>query len=154
MFTAQQLIQATKNHRPSILDKAKSISIRWGKTNLAKDASGDTYVHIEAQAKGDTIARQIELHIYGSGPKAKIWVRCSCPYQMYHCEVLLDRHDNTDLKYAIDRLPKITNSAMITHICKHLCACLLRGATDKAGDLLKAKKKVPEKTTTKKTAKF
>lgn len=117
-------------HRPSILDKAKRVSVTFLK--ITKKNDGDDYFHILASCRGDTGPKRVELKVYGNnlGEASQAWVRCDCEYFMYHTEYVLDKKDNTDIKYAINRAPRITNASKIVHVCKHIAACFYRGAAD------------------------
>jgi hypothetical protein len=139
MFSLKQLLQYTKLHRPSILDKAKSIAVKFKSVKKQTDAEGDEFVEIFAIARGDTIPRNVEIGVWGKGPSAKVWVSCDCEYFMYHTEYVLDKRGNTDRQYAINRAPKITNPRMVSHVCKHIAACFYRGAADLTPEKFKKK---------------
>ena len=142
MLTLKQLLNNTRTHRPSILDKAKKVSVTF--VRVDKKTDDGTYYHVLAACKGDTSPKRVELKIWGAGESAKVWVRCSCEYFKFHVEYALDRKDSTDLKYAINRAPKITNPQQNCHACKHVVACFYRGAAD-SGFLSKFLSKLKKK---------
>ncbi len=57
-----------------------------------------------------------------------VWMRCSCEYFLYHCEVADHGTNNADIKYSNGRAPVITNPREIPHCCKHIIAALRKGA--------------------------
>jgi hypothetical protein len=145
MLTVRQLILLTHNHRRSIMDKAKSVAVRFVKITEDYDDDGDPVREVLAICHGETVDRRVVMRFYGKGANAHVWVSCDCEYFLYHCEVADQRKGNTDIEYSNGRWPKETNPRGIAHLCKHIVACISHGAADKRA----LPKKAPPKKVTK-----
>lgn len=114
-------------HRKSIVAKARAVALSFTKVEeLVED--GVKWRRVDANAIGDTSTRHVILFFNGKGPTSKVWASCDCEYFLYHCEVALQRRGSSDINFSNGKLPKITNPRLVSHACKHIVACLQRGA--------------------------
>lgn len=51
-----------------------------------------------------------------------VFVKCSCPWFLFHCEVALARVGSSEVDYSNGKKPYITNPKMTPMLCKHLFA--------------------------------
>ncbi len=77
--------------------------------------------------------------------ESKVWVHCSCPYYLYHCEVVNAKHKSSDIINSNGQLPLVRNPRMIPHVCKHLVAMARIAVKAKAKDMTKAKEEKEKK---------
>lgn len=52
------------------------------------------------------------------------WVKCSCPYFLFHVEYALAKVGSSEIDYSNGRPPVVTNPHTIPHLCKHLYAAI------------------------------
>lgn len=126
MLSVKQLLYYTNLHRPSILRKAQSLSIRIDRDEVTYDDDGDEQREVEATVIGDTIARYVSMIIYGNLPDAKAWVSCTCEYFLYHCEVADKSKGNSSVIHSNGRRPRETNPNMVAHLCKHCVGVFIK----------------------------
>lgn len=124
MLTEKQLLNWTRLHRDSIPKKARKVQVKF--TECEDDDEGGRYV-LATCVSDSGIARECEIHIYD---RNKVWVTCECEYFRYHCEVANQRRGSSDILESNGKLPRVTNRRMVSHLCKHLYACFLRGASN------------------------
>lgn len=136
MISVKQILYWTSLHRRSIVSKARSVSLRFGKVEYIEE-EGIRYKKVEAKALGEGGVYDLLLYFRGKGATSKMWGSCSCPYFLYHCEVALTKKGSSDINYSNGKLPKVTNPRMVSHACKHIIASLQKGAF-----MLEPKKKV------------
>lgn len=128
MLTVSDLINQTRVFNPTSLKNAQKVSVRFKKPQLIEGE--EKYYLIEAVCRGDTIARNVTLRLYGTGKNPKVWVSCDCEWFKYACEYPTYRKGSTDLLYADGPGKKIRNPSQIAALCKHGAAALLKGALD------------------------
>jgi hypothetical protein len=125
MLSVKQLLYYTHLHRPSILKKAREITVRIDSDAMSTDEDGDQQREVEATCVGDTIARYVSMVVYGKIPEAKVWCSCTCEYFLYHTEVALKSKGSTNVIHSNGKRPKETNPNMVAHLCKHCVAVLI-----------------------------
>lgn len=129
MLSAGQLLNSTRIYKRGILKNADNVAVRFISCTAEKDSDGDDYREVIAYCIGDTEPRECLLQFVGPlNNTAKMWATCSCPWWLYVCEVAVERKDSTDIIYSNGATPKVTNKSMHPMLCKHLCACLNKGA--------------------------
>ena len=124
MLTEKQLLNWTRIHRNSIPKKATKVKVNF--TDCDYDDEGGVYVQAVARSQETGIPHECEIHYYN---RNKVWVTCTCEYFKYHCEVANHRRGSSDILESNGKLPRITNRRMVSHVCKHLYACFIRGAS-------------------------
>lgn len=130
MLTIKQIINYTRAYKPLILQKARSVSVRFYKPKVQKDKDGDEFTLVTASCRGDTTARRVEIRRYGKGEKARVWVSCDCEWFLFHCEKALELKDSSDIIHSNGAMPEITNSRTIPAACKHILGCFIQGAAN------------------------
>ena len=129
MISVKQILYWTMLHRKSIISKARSVALRFGKVEYQEeDGIKMKMVEAYAQSQEGDGGYRILLYFTGKGPTSKVWASCECPYFLYHAEVALQKRGSTDINFSNGKLPKITNPRLVAHACKHVVAALQRGA--------------------------
>jgi hypothetical protein len=130
MLTVEQLIEYTRVYKPLVLKKAREVSVKLGKPVVMEDSDGDKFTLINAKCRGETVVRNVEIHLYGKGKKAQCWVSCDCEWFCYASEVALTKKGSSEINFSNGQ--KYTksgpNSRGVPNVCKHVAACFLAGA--------------------------
>lgn len=124
MLTEKQLLNWTRIHRDSIPKKAVKVKVDFQDCDY--DDEGGIFVQAIVRSQETGIPHECEIHFYD---RNYVWVTCSCEYFRYHCEVALERRKSSDIIESNGRLPRITNKRMVSHLCKHLYGCFVKGAS-------------------------
>lgn len=127
MISVKQIMYWTLLHRRSIVTKARSVALSFGKVDYITE-NGVQFKRVTAKARGEKGTYDLLMFFQGKGPTSKIWASCSCPYYLYHVEVALTKRGSADINYSNGQLPKITNPRLVSHACKHIVAALQKGA--------------------------
>jgi len=122
------MMEYTRVYKPLVLKKARDVSVKFSKPKSIIDSDGDKYTLVKAICRGETIPRNVEFHLYGSGKTAQVWCSCDCEFWLYHCEVAMQKKGSSDILHSNGAKPRVTNPKMIPSLCKHCCAALLNGA--------------------------
>jgi len=111
----------------SALTRAKGKKTKYFEIRLYWGGRGKTmYIPPELRKKGIPYIGPIKPPLFTI--ETKVWVTCSCEYNLYHCEVANEEEDSSSMKYSNGMGPNITNPQHIAHLCKHLIQSLRRGA--------------------------
>jgi hypothetical protein len=87
---------------------------------LVDDPSGK-YREFRRRVRCTDGIRRTVARFYGPiNLNTRVWVSCSCPFFLYHCEVALTKHGSSSIIYSNGQLPKHTNPRMIPLVCKHV----------------------------------
>ena len=158
MLTVRELLTQSKTHRPVLLSNSSQVSIAFKKTKNGKDVFGyhrSVTGSALTRAKGKR-TKFFEIRLYWGGrgktmyipPElrskgvpyigpiqpppftiaTRVWVSCSCEYNLYHCEVANAEEDSSSIKYSNGKGPNTTNPQHLAHLCKHCIAALRKGA--------------------------
>lgn len=158
MLKVKDLLKLSRSHRPVLVSNATKVGITFTSVVYDKDARGyfkKIRGTALTNLPGKKV-KKFEIRVYydkkggyipdfkGLRPKnykepkdpnaskltieSDCWVRCSCEYFLYHCEVADTRKDAASIKYSNGALPKVTNPRYIPHICKHLIKAIQSGA--------------------------
>lgn len=127
MISVKQILYWTSLHRKIIIANARSVAISFKKVEYVEE-NGVKWKKVEATAQGETVPRNVLMFFAGKGPTSKVWASCDCEYFLYHAEVALQKRGSSDINYSNGKLPKVTNPRLVAHACKHIIACLQRGA--------------------------
>lgn len=74
-------------------------------------------------------------------PASRVWIHCSCPFYLYHNEVVNALRKSSDVINSNGELPVVRNPRMIPYMCKHLIALAKLAITVKVRDTTVKKKK-------------
>ncbi len=158
MLKVKDLLKLSRAHRPVLVSNASNVGVTFSSVVYGKDARGyfkKVRGTALTNAPGKKV-KKFEIRIYydkktGFIPDFKdlqprnykepknsdaskltveslCWVRCSCEYFLYHCEVADTRKEASSIKYSNGALPNKTNPRFIPHICKHLIKAIQAGA--------------------------
>lgn len=125
------LYQLMKNTPPEVVARSKQTSATVMKASRLRKRDLDAIVFtVRCRAITEKVFYDVVVELYPNEVHRNVWekpsvglsawVKCSCPYFLYHCEYALAKFGSSEIDYSNGKPPHIMNPNQTPYLCKHL----------------------------------
>lgn len=129
MKTLRQLINSTPS---DVAERSRNtiVVIMGGVKRIYDDGLQTVVFKAQCRAHTERVYYEVLIEMYPTEIHQNVFkkpsldnptfVKCQCPYFLYHCEYALARVGSSEIDYSNGKRPLITNPNNIPYLCKHL----------------------------------